>query len=269
MDFDRILSIARASAMAAAWLAVLGGPGAAQERRLLSVEEAVPFRGVGRLNVAGTRFCTATLISETVIITAAHCLFHPRTRARVPLGEFRFAAGLRMGKTAAVGRIVRAAVHPEFTFEGMASPAGVAADLAVLELAEPVAAEDAPAFATGDLRRDAAPLAIVSYARDRAQAPSIEEPCGLATTFAGVAALDCAVNYGASGAPVLQGAAEEEGEGAEGEGEEGGAGERRLVAVVSAMGSVVASERQVTLAVLVGPWMALLLESLAAEPLPE
>ena len=114
-------------------------------------------------------------------------------------------------------------------------------------------AEDAAAFATGDLGAEAAPLAIVSYARDRAQAPSIESPCGLVSVFAGVAALDCAVNYGASGAPVLQG-------------EEA---DRRLVAVVSAMGSVLSSGRQVTLAVQVGPWTGPLLEALAAEPREE
>ena len=95
------------------------------ERRLLAPEEAVAFRGVGRLNVAGTRFCTATLISETVIVTAAHCLFHPRTRAEVPLAEFRFVAGLRMGKSAALRRVVRAVTQPDFAFEGFASPAGV------------------------------------------------------------------------------------------------------------------------------------------------
>ena len=35
-------------------LCLLAGAGAAEERRLLDAEEAAPFRGVGRLNVAGT-----------------------------------------------------------------------------------------------------------------------------------------------------------------------------------------------------------------------
>ena len=248
-----IVTTARAAAAAAALLAALAGAVAAQERRLLSQEEGLAFRAVGRLNVAGTRFCTATLISETVIVTAAHCLFHPRTRAEVPLAEFRFVAGLRMGKSAAVRGVVRAVTQPDFTFEGFASPAGVVADLALLELDEAVAAEDAAAFPTGDLAEDAGPLAIVSYARDRAQAPSIETPCELAASFAGVAALACAVNYGASGAPVLQG-------------EEG---ERRVVAVVSAMGTALASKDPVTIAVLAGPWIEPLLAALAAEPRAE
>ena len=221
---------------------------------MLDAEEAAPFRGVGRLNVAGTRFCTATLISETVIVTAAHCLFHPRTRERVPLAEFRFVAGLRLGKNAAVRWVARAVTQPDFAFEGFASPAGVVADLALLELSAPVTAAEAPAFETGPLRagKGAGPLVIVSYARDRAQAPSIED-CGLASAFHGVAALACGVDFGASGAPVFQGEAEG----------------RRLVAVVSAMGRVLASEEPVTLAVPVGPWIEPLLAALAAQPWEE
>jgi V8-like Glu-specific endopeptidase len=225
----------------------------APERRMLEAEEATAFRGVGRLNVAGRRFCTATLITPSIVVTAAHCLYHPRTHARVPVSELRFVAGLRLGETAAVRRTVRAVTQPDFAFEGLAEFSGVRSDLALIELDEPIPADAALPFATAALAPGAAPLAIVSYARDRAQAPSIEAPCGLISTFGGVAALDCAVTYGASGAPVLQG--------------EGDA--TRLVGVVSAMGRVLASEREVTLSVLVGPEIDALLEALAAAPMDE
>ena len=232
----------------------LAPPALAQgpERRMLEAEEAQAFRGVGRLNVAGTRFCTATLIAPDVVVTAAHCLYHPRTYARVPVSELRFVAGLRLGETAAVRRATRAVTRPDFAFEGFAAPEGVAADLALVELARPVPEEDARPFATGELE-PSAPLAIVSYARDRAQAPSIEAPCLVASTFGGAAAIDCAVTYGASGAPVFQG--------------EGAA--RRLVAVVSAMGKVLATGSDVTLSVLVEPGLDALLEELRAAPLDD
>ncbi len=215
------------------------------ERRMLEDDEAPAFRGVGRLNVAGTRFCTATLIAPDVIVTAAHCLYNPRTHERVPVSELRFVAGLRLGETAAVRQAAGAVIHPDFAFEGFADLGGVRADLAVVRLARPVPGTDAPAFSAGGLAAGA-PISIVSYARDRSQAPSIEAPCQLASIFGGAVAIDCAVTYGASGAPVLQG----EGAGA------------RVVGVVSAMGRVLATDADVTLAVLVEPGLEALLEDL-------
>jgi protease YdgD len=239
------------------WLAALLVVAAAAEaeppgRRLLAEEEAAAFRGVGRLNIAGRRFCTATLIEPAVIVTAAHCLFHPRTLERVPLSEFRFVAGLHRGEVAAVRRAVRVAASPDFAFDGIADNAGVRADLALIELDAPVTAEAAAPFAPARLAAGAAggPLAIVSYARDRPHAPSIETPCVAVSVFGPVMALDCAVDYGASGGPVLQG--------------EGPAA--RLVAVVSAIGRVLASEAEVTLAVLAEPEVARLRAELAVAP---
>ena len=235
-----------------AWLAggvlllAAGAAAAEPERRLLGAGEAKAYRAVGRLNIAGTRFCTATLIEPSVVVTAAHCLFHPQSRARVPMAEIRFVAGLRRGEVAAVRQAVRAVTQPDFAFDGMASYAGVKADLALVELDGPVPVAAAAPFAPGLFEPKGPPLAIVSYARDRPQAPSAEAPCAVASAFAGVLALECAVTYGASGAPVLQGEA--------------------LVAVVSAMGRVVETEGDVTLAVMLAPEVEALRALLAAAP---
>ncbi|MFN3615204.1 MAG: trypsin-like serine peptidase, partial [Rubrimonas sp.] len=104
----------------------------ADNRRPLSDAEAHDWRGVGRLNIAGKRFCTATLIAPDVAVTAAHCLFNPRTRNTVALSELRFVSGLRNGGNAGARRVVAAAVPDDYRSDGRASLDRIRSDVALL-----------------------------------------------------------------------------------------------------------------------------------------
>lgn len=218
----------------------------ASERHLMTVEEAVSYQAVGRLNVAGTRFCTATLISSSLVITAAHCLFHPRTHRPVPLSEFRFVAGLYRENHVALRRVQRAAVLPGFDPDRAASLDGVQQDLALIELAEPVGDDLVVPFELSPPMTTPGPVTIVSYARDRSHAPSIQEACEVPVARNGIAVVSCAVNYGASGAPVLARFGTVQ----------------RLVAIVSAMGKDKA-DKDLTLAVIAVPNLERLQDALA------
>lgn len=230
-------------------------PACAQAPRMVAPDEAPAFHAVGRLNIAGRRFCTATLIAPDLVLTAAHCLFHPLTGARVPSREMRFVAGFHLGSAVAVRRVARAVADPAFGFDGSPDYAGVRADLALLELDEPITAELVSALpllsATDPEALRSGALAIVAYRRDRSQALSIEEPCGIVGALGGVVGLDCAVTFGASGAPLLR-----RGEGA-----------ATVVGVVSAIGKDVDRQEPVTLAVLLpGDRLAALRSLLSREP---
>jgi V8-like Glu-specific endopeptidase len=216
---------------------------------MLGAEEAAPFRGVGRLNIAGTWFCTATLIAPDVIVTAAHCLYDPRNGERVRDSGLRFVADYRPGQRGALRRVARTVVDPGFAFEARTTYAGVGADLAVALLNRPLPDAVAP-LPTAGFEPGAAPLAIVSYAQDRAHAPSIEAPCGVVERTGPVVALDCAVTYGASGSPLFQG-----------EGPEA-----RLVGVVSAMGRLLRQQQDVTFARFLGPELEALVATLRDPP---
>lgn len=229
-------------------LPVAGPADDGRARRILTDDEAVVFRGVGRLNVAGRRFCSAALVSERLVVTAAHCLYHPRTLRPVPLSELRFVAGLRRDEYAAQRGVVRVAVPPDFVFDGEPSYEHLRRDIALLELDAAVSEAEASSFRPGAMPDGDAVIEIVSYARDRAQAASIQDGCRIVARMAEVAALDCGVNLGASGAPVFS------------LGKTG----RRLWGVVSSTGALVEGG-EVTLAVRAAPELPALEAALGPE----
>ena len=219
-------------------------------RRMLDDGEAAEFRGVGRLNIAGSRFCTATLISDREVLTAAHCLFNPQTGRRVPDGFLRFVAGQVRDTYAVVAEVARSAPLTGYGFSDEIEYEDVRIDLALIELKEPVAVDLAPPLTPGAMEADAENVVIVSYARDRAYTPSIQDGCPVIAMNDGVAVIGCEVTRGISGSPVLTGT--------------GGA--RRLVAVVSAMGSG-RDGAPLALSVIAEPRLAALRRALEDAPL--
>lgn len=176
----------------------LAGAVAAQEQgRALSRDEAAAYLAIGRVNLAGSRSCTGTLIEPRLVLTAAHCLFSPATGRQSAPGSIRFAAGLWQDQVAALRGVTRTAVLPGY----LPQPQSGIPDLALLEL-------DAPVTGIAPLSvidwNGQGPVSLVAYGRDRAWRPSIRAGCGVSRIAPPLAVLDCEVVPGVSGAPVLR-----------------------------------------------------------------
>lgn len=188
-------------------LMVWAGAVAAQDTRLQTLDTGDSSRGwqsVGRLDIDRSGFCTASLISETLILTAAHCVY-AEDGSRIPPAQFTFLAGLRGDRAMATRSILRVTPHPDYIHHGaQARDEAVAVDMAVLELDRPVRLPSLQPYGLGPAPDQGAEVAVVSYARERANAASLQRTCHVLEKAQDVMMMSCAADFGASGAPVFR-----------------------------------------------------------------
>ena len=215
---------------------------------LATADDGRGWEAVGRLELGGGSFCTGALVGADLVLTAAHCLFDEDSGARIGTEAIEFRAGFRNGRAEAYRGIRRAVVHPEYRYLGPDRMDRVAMDVALLQLDRPIRSAQIRPFAMQEGLSRGQRVGVVSYAKGRAEAPSLQEVCHVLERAGGVVMLSCSVDFGASGAPIFA-------DGAEGP---------EIVSVVSAKAE--AEGRPVALASAFERTLGILQEALAAAP---
>jgi protease YdgD len=170
--------------------------------RLSRRGELLGWEAVGRIDL-GRGMCTGVLIAPDLVLTAAHCVYDPRSgRVRQP-EDITFRAGYRAGVSVAESGVLRVIAHEGYQPGRADKAANIRHDAALLQLSRTIPAMTAAPFGiyAGGAREGK--VSVVSYGRGRAEAPSWQRSCALLGRSDGLMAFDCDVTFGSSGAPVF------------------------------------------------------------------
>lgn len=177
----------------------------AQSAGLFSMEsrqDGRAWEAVGRLELGGTAFCTGSLITPVIVLTAAHCLYNDEGVLLDP-EDIQFLAGWRNGRAAAYRRVRRAVAHPSYDLNAPAGVGRVYFDVALVELQHPVRNTTIIPFVTDEKPPAGESVGVVSYAHNRSEAPSMQDTCEVLSEQDDLLVLSCSVDFGSSGSPVF------------------------------------------------------------------
>ncbi|MGA8402474.1 MAG: trypsin-like serine protease [Stellaceae bacterium] len=186
----------------------LAGIGAADPRIRVDPEQG-PWRAVGKLQAAALNLrvlCTATLIGPATVLTAAHCLYNPRTRYAFVPGSLHFLIGYAGGRYAGHAVGVRIKIGDGYDPERPRQTIG--SDWALVTLDEPPDAADRALPVLREPPETQARVMLGGYQQDHPLILMADTHCrieGRVADASGRTLLrhNCAGTHGVSGAPLL------------------------------------------------------------------
>ena len=190
--------------LAAVFVVVLTAAAAQAADRRVAVDPTVPpWNAIAKVQTNIGERCTGALIAPAIVLTAAHCLYNPRTRALLQPVSLHVLFGFQRDAYRWHRLVSHVTVGPGFD-GNLRRPQP--SDWARLELAQPVPITPLPLF-------DRPPgvgmaVALAGYNQDRAQLLLADLACRVQRVVprpGGARFLihNCAATRGTSGAPLL------------------------------------------------------------------
>ena len=176
---------------------------AAADRRVVVDPNTPPWNAIAKVQTNIGERCTGALIAPSVVLTAAHCLYNPLTRALLEAVSLHVLFGYQRDTYRWHRLVARITIGPGF--DGRV-PRPQPGDWARLELTQPVPVTPLPLLGTPVSAGMA--VALAGYNQDREQLLLADLACQVERVVrlpGGARFLihDCAATRGTSGAPLL------------------------------------------------------------------
>jgi protease YdgD len=185
-------------------LALMISTAAAEDRRVVVDPKQPPWNAIVKVQTNIGLRCTGALIAPATVLTAAHCLYNPRTRAFLQPVSLHVLLGYERSQYRWHRLVSRFVVAPNFK-PGLGRPGE---DWARLELAEAIPATVAPLPIAQVDPTPGLSVMLAGYNQDRAQLLMADPACRVVRVMrapdrATLIAHECQGRRGTSGAPLL------------------------------------------------------------------
>jgi protease YdgD len=197
-----LLALSALAASAAAPLLPGLGP---DDRRVPVDGTAAPWRSLAKVQTGIGGRCTGALIGPRRVLTAAHCLFNPRTRRFLPASSLHVLFGYERGEFIE-HTLVTEVIHAD-SYDPLRPREEYAADWAILVLAADAPPQAPPLVVSESPPPPGTAVVLGGYSQDKAQIITADTACMVLgtdrTTKGPVLIHDCNGTRGTSGSPLL------------------------------------------------------------------